>query len=146
MAGLPPQNGQIASKRPMVGVAALVTRGDRVLLLRRQGSHGAGSWACPGGHLEFGETPEQCGIRETLEEVGLVIDQLRFKAITNDLFAPEGKHYITIWMEGECESGEPTITAPGEVSELGWFAWDGLPEPLFLPLANLIAGRSYKGE
>ena len=55
----------------------------------------------------------------------------------------QGKHYITIWMEGECESGEPAITSPGEMSELGWFAWDALPEPLFLPLANLLAGQSY---
>jgi 8-oxo-dGTP diphosphatase len=144
MTGSPLQNAPAAPKRPMVGVAALVTRGDRVLLLKRHGSHGAGSWACPGGHLEFGETPEQCGIRETLEEVGLTLGQLRFKAITNDLFEPEGKHYITIWMVGECEAGEPTIAAPEAISALGWFAWDALPEPLFLPLANLIAGRSYQ--
>ena len=50
-------------------------------------------------------------------------------------------------MEGECESGEPTIAAPDAISTLGWFAWDALPEPLFLPLANLIAGQSYpRGE
>ena len=140
MAALASTDMPIAPARPMVGVAALVTRGDRVLLLKRQGSHGAGSWACPGGHLEFGETPEQCGIRETFEEVGLALNQLRFKAITNDLFVSEGKHYITIWMEGACESGEPTIAAAGEMTALGWFAWDALPEPLFLPLANLVAG------
>ena len=144
MAALARQDVPIDPKRPMVGVAVLVTRGDRVLLLKRHGSHGAGSWACPGGHLEFGETPEQCGIRETFEEVGLAINQLRFKAITNDLFVPEDKHYITIWMEGECKSGEPTIAAPDEMSALGWFTWDALPEPLFLPLANLVAGYAIR--
>jgi 8-oxo-dGTP diphosphatase len=133
----------VTSQRPMVGVAALITRGEQVLLLKRQGSHGAGSWACPGGHLEFGETPEQCGIRETFEEVGLALDRLSFRAITNDVFEPEGKHYITIWMQGQCGFGEPSIAAASEISEIGWFAWDGLPEPLFLPLANLVAGRIY---
>src|SRR5689334_13966733 len=83
------------SKRPMVGVSVLVTKGNQVLLLKRQGSHGSGTWASPGGHLEYGETPEECGVRETLEEVGLEISELTFKAITNDIFASEGKHYIT---------------------------------------------------
>src|SRR4051812_39121672 len=104
MDSFPPQNAPVAPKRPMVGVAALVTRGELVLLLRRHGSHGAGSWSTPGGHLEFGETPEQCAIREAFEEVGLVIERMKFRAITNDLFETEGKHYITIWMQGECDA------------------------------------------
>jgi hypothetical protein len=31
------------------------------------------------------------------------------------------------------------------MTELGWFAWDALPEPLFLPLANPIARGLYAG-
>ena len=33
------------SKRPMVGVSVLVMKGNQVLLLKRQGSHGSGTWA-----------------------------------------------------------------------------------------------------
>ena len=40
----------------MIGVGVIVLRGGRVLLGRRRGSHGADSWALPGGHLEEGET------------------------------------------------------------------------------------------
>ena len=54
-----------AEKQAKVGVAVLIRRGDQIVLIRRQGSHGAGTWAPPGGHIDFGETPEQCGIRET---------------------------------------------------------------------------------
>ena len=53
-------------------------------------------------------------------------------------------------------SGEPTIAAPGEVSDIGWFKWDSLPSPLFLPLelinqshpadAILKSGRSLKAK
>ena len=46
-------------------------------------------------------------------------------------------------MQGECHSGEPQVVAPDEMSEIGWFAWDALPEPLFLPLANLVAMQRY---
>jgi 8-oxo-dGTP diphosphatase len=126
-----------------VGVAVLVVRDDQVLLLKRQGSHGAATWSTPGGHLDFGETPEQCGVREVQEEVGLVVADLTFLTITNDLFETEGKHYITIWMRAGRVLGEPTLASPREMTAIGWFGWDALPQPLFLPVANLVAGRSY---
>ncbi len=34
-------------------------------------------WNPPGGHLEAGETPPECGRREVLEETGLEIDYIR---------------------------------------------------------------------
>jgi 8-oxo-dGTP diphosphatase len=126
-----------------VGVAVLIVKDGQVLLIKRQGSHGAGSWATPGGHIDFGETPEQCGIRETREETGLEVGEPTFRSITNDLFEAEQKHYITIWMEARYISGEPRIAAPREMTEIGWFRWNQLPQPLFLPLANLVSGNSY---
>jgi 8-oxo-dGTP diphosphatase len=126
-----------------VGLAIIITRNNQVLLVKRKNVHGAGSWSTPGGHLEFGETPEFCAAREVKEEVGLDVGNIRFRAITNDVFEKYGKHYITIWMDGESKSGEANITADYEVAELGWFAWDSLPEPLFLPFENLLKGNSY---
>jgi 8-oxo-dGTP diphosphatase len=126
-----------------VGVAIIVTRGNQVLLLKRLNVHGAGSWSTPGGHLDFGETPEECAIREAREETGLDIVNIAFKAITNDIFETENKHYISIWMEGEYQSGEAVLAAPYESSEIGWFDWDKLPQPLFLPFQNLLNGNRY---
>jgi len=130
------------NQQPQVGVAIIITKGDQVLLMKRKGPHGHGTWSTPGGHLDFGETPEVCAAREAKEEVGLDVVDIRFRAVTNDIFEEEGKHYITIWMDGK-SSGEPIIAAEEEVAEIGWFAWNSLPQPLFLTLENLLKENSY---
>lgn len=57
---------------PIVVVAAVIERGDRVLVSRRlKGTHLAGQWEFPGGKCEAGETHETCLARELHEELGL---------------------------------------------------------------------------
>ena len=128
---------------PRVGVGVIITQGERVLLLKRKNVHGSGSWSTPGGHLDFGESPEECAIREAKEETNVDIADVKFRAITNDVFEAEGKHYITLWMEGKYLAGEASVQAAYEMAEVGWFAWDALPQPLFLPLQHLLDGKCY---
>ena len=130
------------AEKPQVGAAIIIAQDDKVLLMKRKGPHGQGTWSTPGGHLDFGETLEGCAAREAKEEVGVDVVDIRFRAVTNDVFEETGKHYITIWMEGKTVD-EPFIAAEREVEEIGWFAWDSLPEPLFLTLENLVKGNSY---
>jgi 8-oxo-dGTP diphosphatase len=93
----------------------------------------------PGGHLEYGESPQECAIREAEGGVGVLIADPTFCAITNDIFVDEGKQYVTIWMEGRYVAGEARINSAREMSSVGWFSWDALPTPRFLPLQNLLA-------
>ncbi len=44
------------NKRPKVGLGVLIFKDGKVLLGKRKGAHGEGTWCPPGGHLEFGET------------------------------------------------------------------------------------------
>ena len=104
---------------PRIGVGIIISKGGQVLLLRRKNVHGQGSWSTPGGHLDFGETPETCAIREAKEETGLDIQAVDFVAITNDLFEVENKHYITIWMKAECVSGEMEKASMASVNREG---------------------------
>lgn len=126
-------------RRPGVGVSAIVRKNNTYLLGKRLSvSHGAKTWEFPGGHLEFGETPEECAVRETLEETGVGIKPLKRVAFTNDRFEKESKHYITLFVLADWESGEPEDREPDKSGEWGWFAWDELPEPMFLPIKHLI--------
>lgn len=108
---------------------------------QRRGAHGAGSWSVPGGHLEFNESPEETAIREVREETGLEIGNVSFAAVTNDVFADEGKHYVTLWMKSDWVGGEPTITEPDKFVEQAWVDFDSLPDPLFLPWQQLLTSE-----
>ena len=130
-------------KIPLVGVGVIVIKESKLLLLKRATSHGVGTWSTPGGHLEFGESLEQCAIRETEEETGVKVTNPRFHGVTNDFFEMEDKHYITLWMLADFSSGEAIVNAEYEATEVGWFEFEDLPEPLFLPLKQLLDGDGY---
>jgi 8-oxo-dGTP diphosphatase len=120
-----------------VGMGVIIVKNGKVLLGKRKGSHGEGKWCAPGGHLEVGETWEECAKRETLEEVGIKINNVRFAAATNDIFNSE-KHYVTIYVTAEQESGEVSLMEPDKCEKWEWFSWDNLPEPMFLSWVNLL--------
>ena len=121
-----------------VGVAAVIFREGRILLGERIGSHGANTWATPGGHLELGESIAECAQRETLEETGLEVGAFKKLGFTNDIFEKEGKHYVTLYVVATSTSGEPQVIEPHQCKQWQWFDLDELPEPLFLPLVNLL--------
>jgi len=121
---------------PRVGVGVIVMREGLVLLGLRKGSHGAGTWALPGGHLEFGESLEQCAAREVLEETGLALHDLTQGTFSNDLF--EGRHYVTLFMLARADGGEPQVLEPDKCERWAWHRWSALPAPLFQPLASIL--------
>ncbi len=121
-----------------VGIGVFIFKDGKFLIGHRQGSHGAGTWALPGGHLDFGENFEQTALREVAEENGLEIENVRFCAVTNDIFEEENKHYVTIWMASDWKSGEPEILEPNKCLEWRWVDFDSMPEPLFLGWTQLF--------
>ena len=134
------------NNRPLVGVSILVKNGDRILLVKRQNVHAAGTWGAPGGHVEYGESFEERAVKEVKEETDVDITEVKFRVVTNDVFEAEQKHYVTVWMEAKYVSGEPKVSAPYEESEVGWFTWDSLPQPLFLPLEHLLTDETYPSQ
>ena len=81
---------------PFVGVSAIVTRDGAVLVGRRRGAHGVGTWAFPGGKPDPGEHPRDTVRRELLEETGLTARTVEPVAWTSDVIADSAQHYITL--------------------------------------------------
>lgn len=126
------------TSRPSVGVGVFIWKDGKFLMGRRIGKHGKDTWSIPGGYLEYGETFEAAAIRECLEETGLHITNVRFMTATNNLFPNEKKHTITIFLRAAVLSGEPQVTEPDKYVDLGWFTRDSMPQPLFVPITELL--------
>lgn len=130
-------------ERPKIGVGVIVVKDRKVLLGKRKGSHGSETWNFPGGHLEMNEEVEDCAAREVMEEAGIKIKNIRKAAFTNDIFAKEGKHYVTLYVIADYDSGTVRVMEPEKCSGWDWYDWDKMPKPLFIPMENLLK-QGYK--
>jgi len=133
-------------KRPKVGIGVMVFKEGRILLGKRKGSHGAGEYAIPGGHMEYMESFEACAKRELLEETGMQITNIRFLRLLNlKDYAP--KHYVDVGLIADWESGEPLVLEPNKCEGWDWYDLKNLPAPLFKTtdtyLEALETGKNY---
>ncbi len=107
---------------------AAVRRGDRLLLVREQGT---ASWHCPGGGVEIGETPQQTIARELDEETGLAVASGRLVGCWTgrDRTYPNGDEvqFLSALFAGSAGAGLGRDDRTGEVDARGWFSERDLP-------------------
>lgn len=132
---------------PRVGIGVFIfNQNDQILMGKRENAHGEGTWSIPGGHLEFGESFEDCACREIWEEVGLRINSPRVLGVTNDIFENENRHYVSVFLCAQSPTNQsPIIKEPHKMSELDWFTLSALPKNIFLPFKNLIKTMGVDG-
>lgn len=102
-----------------------VIDGDNVLLKMATRGVSEGRWNAPGGKIDEGETPENCAIREVLEETGLRIRDLKSHGVIN--FHMDGKNdivFIVHLFSTKNFSGSLNSTEEGEVR---WFRRKDIP-------------------
>lgn len=129
------------------GTLMFLHDGDRVLLIRKRRGHGAGKINGPGGKPEAGETPLQCVLRETVEEVG-VEPRAPWLAGVFRFLDTRGADWLGYIYLATQWSGEPRTTAEAIP---GWYARHALPyeemwddDRLWLP--RLLAGERLAGD
>ncbi len=164
---------KIGAPAARVGVAGILRRGapgdpgdGAILMGRRRGSHGAGTWSFTGGKLGYLEGIGICASRELHEETGLMLHPEAWVSFgyTNDVFPggknplctqcrevgvlpcvfcgarPEPLHYVTLYALARFGSrwGSPRVMEPDKLSEWRWFLEPPPYEELFLPVQNLL--------
>lgn len=135
-----------------VGVIVLNEKKQILLGLRNEDEkkadselHGEGTWTMPGGKLEYGESFEEAGIRETKEETDLDVEEIEVFCMNNDL--NQHAQFVTVGLIAKKYSGGVKIMEPDEIVDWKWFDLDNLPKNLFMPsrkcLQNYFDGKFY---
>ena len=96
-------------------------------------------WIGVGGHFEYGETPEECLLREVKEETGLTLLNYRMRGIVTFIYGEDVVEYMHLFaadsFEGEltdCDEGELVWIPKEEVMNLP--IWEG--DKVFFKLLN----------
>lgn len=120
----------ISDRQPRVGCGAVIVEGDKLLLIRRRGEPESDHWGLPGGKVDWGERVEDAVVRETREELGIVLGPLVLMCVVDQIEVDQSEHWIApVYLTHEF-SGQPFLVEPHKHSDWGWFALDSLPTPL----------------
>ena len=113
-------------EQPIVGVGAVVFRGDEVLLVKRGNAPSKGKWAIPGGVLNLGELIREGVAREVREEcqikieVGEIIDVL--DAVIRDDTGRIQYHYVLCDYFATYKAGQ--VAPSSDVLDAKWFTFN----------------------
>ncbi len=81
-------------------------------------------WIGVGGHFEEGESPEECVLREVLEETGYRLTSYRFRGLVTFLSGDGVTEYMSLFTADGFEGDE----IPCDEGELEWVSMERLEE------------------
>ena len=118
---------------PIIGVGAIIIKGEEVLLAKRGKEPGYGEWSIPGGAVKLGETLIEAVKREVREEVNLAIRVGEVvEVLERILHDPKGRvqyHYILVDFLCEHLSGKGKPSS--DALEVQWVPLSEIPnQPL----------------
>lgn len=119
---------------------AIVIQEHAVLTAQRPASMSLPfKWELPGGKMEPGEAPEECVIRETLEELGLDVAVLKSLPYVDREF--RGKHYRMLPYICEVTGGTLEVF---EHEQAGWWPLHRLMELDWAPAEKMVMEQYMK--
>jgi 8-oxo-dGTP diphosphatase len=124
-------------RRPVTGIAAAARTEDGRWVLIRRGD--TGTWALPGGTLEWGETLRDALGRELLEEAG--VTSFEIERLVGVFSRPDRDlrfHAVTV--VALCKVTPPSVRPMNslEIREVGLFADGEIPEPLAMGMSDML--------
>jgi ADP-ribose pyrophosphatase YjhB (NUDIX family) len=116
----------------------VVTPDKKILLVKhRKGSRSY--WVLPGGRLEYGETFEECAVRELLEETGLEVQVDRFLFLSEAIAPDRSRHIVNIYVKGHVIGGTMKLGNEPVLAEVDFIPLAELEKAtLFPPVSKFI--------
>ena len=108
---------------------AVVIENNKILLIKRKNTPFRNTWALPGGLVDYGETVEECCLRELKEETCLEGEIQKLIGVYSEPNRDPRGHTITIAFLTNVKKGEPQ--ANDDALELKWFNLQNLPKLAF---------------
>jgi 8-oxo-dGTP diphosphatase len=143
--GLAKEVGRHLLRRPVVGLAVAARTDDGRWLLIRRGD--TGTWALPGGTVEWGETLRQTFTRELLEEAGVTESTLgRIVGVFSRPDRDPRFHAVTVVVTARIAEPTRPPMNPLEIREARLFRDDELPTGLALAMDDMLAAARRGGE
>ncbi len=102
--------------------AGVVVRcGEHVLMIERGQAPSSGLLDVPGGFADYGETLEQTALRETREEVGIALDEVRYLASFPNVYRYRDMIYQTcdVYFEARVDT-RPDVVAADDAAACHW--------------------------
>lgn len=111
--------------RQRVAAYGVARRGEDVLLVRASSTTGAaGTWWLPGGGVKFGESPEECLVREFREETGLTAEVGQVVDVVSDVAhlveEPTRLHSVRLVYLVEVDEGSARSESAGSTDAVRW--------------------------
>ena len=115
-------------EHPIIGVGAVIVRGERALLVRRATEPLKDEWSVPGGVLELGEKLRVGAAREALEETGLTVEVGEVLDVFDSIFpdADGRTQYHFVLIDFLCRPVAGEAKAGSDVSDVRWVSEDEL--------------------
>lgn len=119
-------------KVQMTTLGYIETRESYLMLhrVKKKQDVNEGKWIGIGGKFEYGESPEECMIREAKEETGLAVTSMKFRGILTFICDKQDPEYICLYtIDGfsgqlkECDEGELLWVPKDEI--FGLNLWEG---------------------
>ncbi len=127
----------------------IITREKQILLVR----HRKGNrlyWVLPGGRLEYGETFEECAIRELKEETGLDVAVDKALYLSEAIAPDRSRHIVNIFFKGHVTGGTIKLGNEPVLAGVNFFPVSILKETvLFPPVGKTILqslSKNFEGD
>lgn len=116
-------------KNPVLTTDGIVLVDGQLVLIKRGNEPGKGKYALPGGFVEYGETLEECVVREVYEETGLRTEVLDLVGTYSDPDRDPRGHIVTALFHLRARGG--ALKAGDDADGVSVHRLDDLPELAF---------------
>lgn len=118
---------------PTTRISVIVITGDKKILLVRHRKGNRQYWVLPGGRLEYGETFQECAVRELKEETGLDIEVEKVVFLSEAIAPDRSRHIVNVYLTARVTGGTMQVGDEPVLAGVDYVALEELERSTLYP-------------